>query len=52
MKPAGKCCASTLVLNQRMARALGYVLDKAYLRNIQFQRYTREKSLGRRKSVK
>lgn len=39
-----------LVLNQRMARALGYVLDKAYLQNIQYQRYTREKSLERIKA--
>ena len=36
-----------LALNQRMARAMGYVLDKAYLRGIHFQRYTREKSLER-----
>jgi thioredoxin-related protein len=41
-----------LVLNQRMARALGYVLDKAYLQDIQYQRYTREKSLERLRAVK
>lgn len=41
-----------LVLKQRMARALGYVLDKAYLQDIPFQRYTREKSLERMKTGK
>lgn len=36
-----------LALNQRMLRSLGYVLDKAYLRDIHFQRYSREKSMER-----
>lgn len=36
-----------LALNQRMARSLGYVLDKAYLRDIHYQRYSREKSMQR-----
>jgi thioredoxin-related protein len=36
-----------VVYRQRMARALQYVLDKAYLRGIHFQRYTREKTLQR-----
>ena len=39
-----------LSYRQRMQRALQYVLDKAYLRGILFQRYTREKSLERLKS--
>ena len=37
----------SVVYRQRMARALQYVLDKAYLRGIAFQRYTREKTLER-----
>jgi thioredoxin-related protein len=37
----------SVIYRQRMARALQYVLDKAYLRGIPFQRYTREKTLER-----
>lgn len=36
-----------VVYRQRMARALQYVLEKAYLRDIAFQRFTREKTLER-----
>lgn len=37
----------SLTYRQRMTRSLQYVLDKAYLRDIHFQRYAREKSLER-----
>ena len=42
----------SLTYRQRMTRSLQYVLDKAYLRDIHFQRYTREKSLERRQRGK
>jgi len=35
----------SLSYRQRMSRSLQYVLDKAYLRGISFQRYTREKTM-------
>jgi thioredoxin-related protein len=37
----------SVIYRHRMVRSLGYVLDKAYLRDIPFQRYTREKTLER-----
>lgn len=37
----------SLSYRQRTLRSLQYVLDKAYLRGILFQRYTREKSIER-----
>lgn len=36
-----------IAYRQRVMRALEFVLDRAYLRGIPFQRYTREKTLGR-----
>jgi thioredoxin-related protein len=41
-----------VVFKQRMVRSLEYVLEKAYLRDIPYQRFTREKSLGRLNSGK
>jgi hypothetical protein len=39
----------SLVLRQRMERALLYVLEKAYLRGMTYQKFTRDKTIGKLK---
>ena len=40
----------SLVLRQRMERALLYVLEKAYLRGMTYQQFTREKTIEKLKA--